>query len=50
MKTYVHFDHISVSSYSNDKCFGQNLQRKPKHILFSVIFLFSKILPFVKQC
>jgi N-acetyl-gamma-glutamylphosphate reductase len=38
MKINTRFYHISLNSSENEKCFRQNLYRKSKHVLCSVVF------------
>jgi len=30
-KKHQIYDHVSLNSFENEKCFGQNLRRKSKH-------------------
>ena len=46
MRTNKIFDHISLSSSQNEKCFRQNLQRTLKRTFCVQYTLFSKIVPF----
>jgi hypothetical protein len=41
------YDHISLSSSWNEKCFRRQLYRKSKHTFCSKFF-FSKIVPFIR--